>query len=49
MFSVASIVVSLLVAICAGLEGFFGWDAIWTRDQALRLGDRVRCARECES
>jgi hypothetical protein len=29
MFSVASIVVSLIVAICAGLESLFGWGDIW--------------------
>jgi hypothetical protein len=29
MFSAASIVVSLLVAVCAGLEGVFGWGDIW--------------------
>lgn len=29
MFAVASIVVSLLVAICAGLESLFGWGDIW--------------------
>src|SRR5262245_52178213 len=28
-FSVASIVVSLVVAICAGLESLFGWGDIW--------------------
>jgi len=29
MFSVASIVVSLLIAVCAGLESLFGWGDIW--------------------
>jgi hypothetical protein len=29
MFSVASILVSLVVAICAGLESVFGWGDIW--------------------
>jgi cation transport ATPase len=29
MFAVASIVVSLVVAICAGLESFFGYGDIW--------------------
>lgn len=29
MFSVASIAVSLVVAICAGLESLFGWGDIW--------------------
>jgi hypothetical protein len=29
MFSVASIVVSLVVAVCAGLESLFGWGDIW--------------------
>ena len=29
MFAVASIVVSLVVAICASLEGLFGWGDIW--------------------
>jgi Protein of unknown function (DUF4231) len=28
-FSVASILVSLVVAICAGLESLFGWGDIW--------------------
>jgi hypothetical protein len=29
MFSVASILVSLVVAICSGLESLFGWGDIW--------------------
>ena len=29
IFSVASIIVSLVVAVCAGLESVFGWGDIW--------------------
>jgi hypothetical protein len=29
MFSVASVLVSLLIAMCAGLESLFGWGDIW--------------------
>lgn len=29
LLSVASIAVSLVVAVCAGLEGLFGWGEIW--------------------
>jgi hypothetical protein len=29
VFAVASVVVSLLVAVCAGLESLFGWGDIW--------------------
>lgn len=29
LFSFASIVVSLLIAVCAGLESLFGWGEIW--------------------